>query len=82
MNVVSPGAIETDRTAALYANADFRRAVTAKIPVGRQGVPEDCVAPVSMFCSDAASYITGVNIPVNGGWDIGDAPGNLMQFGQ
>lgn len=82
MNVVSPGAIETDRNSTLYANAEFRNAVAAKIPVGRQGNPEDCVAPVLMLCSDAASYITGIDIPVNGGWDIGDAPGNLTEFGR
>lgn len=82
MNVVSPGAIETDRTADLYTNTDFRKAVTAKIPMARPGTPQDCVAPVTMLCSDGASYITGIDIPVNGGWDIGDAPGNLMEFDQ
>lgn len=82
MNVVSPGAIETGRTADLYADAAFRRAVAAKIPVGRPGRPADCVAPVSMLCSDAAGYITGADIPVDGGWGIGDAPGNLPESGQ
>lgn len=82
MNVVSPGAIETGHTAELYAKPDFRKAVTAKIPMARPGTPEDCVAPITMLCGDGASYITGVDIPVNGGWDIGDAPGNLMEFGQ
>lgn len=82
MNVVSPGAIETGHSAALYAQAGFRKAVTAKIPAGRPGTPDDLVAPVAMLCGDGASYITGVDIPVNGGWDIGDAPGNLREFGK
>jgi 2-deoxy-D-gluconate 3-dehydrogenase len=82
VNVVSPGAIETGHSAALYAQSDFRQAVTTKIPMGRPGTPEDCVAPVTMLCCDGASYITGVDIPVNGGWDIGDAPGNLTEFGK
>lgn len=82
MNVVSPGAIETGHMAELYAKAEFRNAVTAKIPMARPGTPQDCVAPVTMLCGDGASYITGVDIPVNGGWDIGDAPGNLTEFGQ
>lgn len=77
MNVVSPGAIETEATASRYADAAFRRAVVAKIPVGRQGQPDDLVGAFVFLCSDAASYITGANIPVDGGWTIGDAPGAL-----
>jgi gluconate 5-dehydrogenase len=79
MNVISPGAIETERTAERYADAEFRRAVVAKIPAGRQGHPADCVAPVVMLCSAAGSYITGAEIPVDGGWSIGDAPGPLPE---
>jgi gluconate 5-dehydrogenase len=74
MNVISPGAIETERNAGNYADAGFLRAVVAKIPAGRQGHPSDCVAPVLMLASDAAGYITGADIPVDGGWSIGDAP--------
>lgn len=77
MNVVSPGAIETEATAHRYADAAFRRAVVAKIPVGRQGRPDDLVGAFVFLCSEAASYVTGVNIPVDGGWTIGDAPGAL-----
>ena len=77
MNVISPGAIETERMAARYADASFRRAVAAKIPVGRPGRPEDCVGPAIFLCSDEAAYLTGVDIPVDGGWTIGDAPGAL-----
>lgn len=77
MNVVSPGAIETQRMASRYADPDFRKTVTAKIPVGRPGRPDDVVGPVLMLCSDAGGYVTGVNIPVDGGWTAGDAPGGL-----
>jgi NAD(P)-dependent dehydrogenase (short-subunit alcohol dehydrogenase family) len=79
MNVISPGAIETEHTAAFYSDAAFRRAVLAKIPAGRQGQPTDCVGPVVMLCSNAGSYITGAEIPVDGGWSIGDSPGALPQ---
>jgi len=77
MNVVSPGAIETEATAPRYKDAAFRRAVAVKIPVGRHGMSEDLVGAYIFLCSDAAAYITGVNIPVDGGWSIGDAPGVL-----
>jgi NAD(P)-dependent dehydrogenase (short-subunit alcohol dehydrogenase family) len=77
MNVVSPGAIETEATAQRYSDAAFRRAVVAKIPAGRQGRPDDLVGAFVLLCSDAASYITGANIPVDGGWTIGDPPGAL-----
>ncbi|MFY8039446.1 MAG: SDR family NAD(P)-dependent oxidoreductase [Bosea sp. (in: a-proteobacteria)] len=76
-NVVSPGAIEIEKNAARYAEPEFRRAVVAKIPARRAGKPEDVVGAVLFLCSDAASYITGANIPVDGGWTIGDAPGAL-----
>lgn len=77
MNVVSPGAIEIDKNAARYADPDFRRAVVAKVPVGRPGQAEDVAGPVLFLCSDAAAYVTGADIPVDGGWTIGDAPGVL-----
>jgi NAD(P)-dependent dehydrogenase (short-subunit alcohol dehydrogenase family) len=77
MNVVSPGAIETERTAHRYADSAFRSAVIAKIPAGRPGRPDDVVGVVILLCSDAAGYITGADIPVDGGWAIGDPPGAL-----
>lgn len=77
MNVVSPGAIETEATAERYRDAAFRQAVAAKIPAGRHGQPDDVVGAFVFLCSDAARYITGADIPVDGGWTIGDAPGAL-----
>lgn len=77
LNVVSPGAIEIEANAERYGDAAFRKAVAAKIPIGRHGRPEDVVGAFVFLCSDAAGYITGANIPVDGGWSIGDAPGSL-----
>lgn len=75
MNVVSPGSILTERSRQALADPTTRRFVENKIPVGRVGQPDDCVPPVLMLCSDAAGYITGADIPVDGGWHIGDAMG-------
>ncbi|MFI0848919.1 SDR family NAD(P)-dependent oxidoreductase [Mesorhizobium sp. IMUNJ 23232] len=77
MNVVSPGATETEATAERYRDAAFRKAVAAKIPAGRHAQPDDIVGAFVFLCSDAARYITGADIPVDGGWTIGDAPGVL-----
>ncbi|MEO3388522.1 SDR family oxidoreductase [Mesorhizobium sp. CAU 1741] len=77
INVVSPGAIETGPSAERYADPAFRAAVTAKIPAARPGLPDDIAGPVAFLCSDAAAYVTGINLPVDGGWTIGDAPGAL-----
>lgn len=77
LNSIAPGAIETERTAARYADPEFRAAVTAKIPAARPGRPQDCVAPVVMLCGEGGGYITGAEIPVDGGWTLGDAPGAL-----
>lgn len=77
VNVVSPGAIETEKNAGRYAEPAFRAAVVAKIPAGRPGRPEDVCGAVTFLCSDAASYITGIELPVDGGWTAGDAPGVL-----
>ncbi len=75
VNIVSPGAVEIERTAERYADTAFRAAVTAKIPAGRPARPGDIVGPVLFLVSDAAAYVTGANIPVDGGWSIGDPPG-------
>ena len=65
VNVVAPGFIETDMTAALGEGA--REALAARIPAGRLGRPEDVAAAVCYLAADEASYITGQVIGVNGG---------------
>jgi 3-oxoacyl-[acyl-carrier protein] reductase len=65
VNVVAPGFVETDMTRALTepAKGDW----TSQIPLGRLGTPEDVAAAVCFLASDAASYITGQVLAVNGG---------------
>jgi len=69
VNVVSPGPIETDMLAALD---DERRALlSAMVPLGRTGAPEEVAAAVRFLTSDDAGYITGANLPVDGGLGMG-----------
>lgn len=69
VNCVAPGFIDTDMTRAL---ADAQRdALQSQIPLGRLGAPEDVAATVAFLASDAAQYITGETIHVNGGLYMG-----------
>ena len=65
VNSVSPGYIDTEMTRAV--RGDIRDQVVASIPAGRVGQPEDIAHVVDFLCADGAAYITGANIPVNGG---------------
>ena len=69
VNVVAPGPIETDMTAAL--TGDQVAAMTNIVPLGRMGTPEEIAAAVTFLASDAAGYITGAILPVDGGAAMG-----------
>jgi len=69
VNVVAPGFIDTDMTRAL--SDDQRSALLGNVPAGRLGEPADIAAAVNFLASDAASYITGETINVNGGLYMG-----------
>ncbi len=65
VNAVAPGFIDTNMTDALPEN--LREGILAKIPLGRFGSPEDVGAAVTFLASEAASYITGQTLTVDGG---------------
>jgi 3-oxoacyl-[acyl-carrier protein] reductase len=65
VNCVAPGFIDTDMTREL--SDEQRDLMLGQIPLGRLGAPEEIAALVSFLCSDAAAYITGETVHVNGG---------------
>ncbi len=65
VNCVAPGFIDTDMTREL---SDEQRALMlGQIPLGRLGAPEEIAALVGFLCSEAAGYITGETLHINGG---------------
>jgi len=68
-NSVCFGVVETDMTETIRGDK-FRDGILARIPMGRWAAPEEAVKPVCFLLSDAASYITGQHIAVDGGFHI------------
>lgn len=68
-NVISPGFIDTDMTAAL--SDDVREGILAQIPAGRYGTAEEVAALVGFLAGPSAGYINGAVIPVDGGLGMG-----------
>lgn len=70
VNNVAPGVIYTDRNVEALSDPEYAKKVTASIPVGFYGEPEDCAGIVSLLCSEEGRYITGQNIYVDGGKSV------------
>jgi 3-oxoacyl-[acyl-carrier protein] reductase len=68
VNCVAPGFIDTDMTQALGEKQ--REALLAQVPLGRLGTTADVAAGVAYLLSDAASYITGITLDINGGMSM------------
>jgi 2-deoxy-D-gluconate 3-dehydrogenase len=68
VNAIAPGYIATDNTAALRADPVRNPAILARIPAGRWGDPDDFKGPVVFLASEAADYMHGTIVTVDGGW--------------
>ena len=68
VNAIAPGYMATDNTAPLRADEGRAQSILARIPIGRWGTPEDLKGTVVFLASDAARYLHGAIVPVDGGW--------------
>lgn len=67
-NAVAPGYFETELTAALLKDKAFVARVNSRVPLGRWGKPRDLAGAAVFLASEAASYVTGQQIVVDGGF--------------
>jgi NAD(P)-dependent dehydrogenase (short-subunit alcohol dehydrogenase family) len=67
VNALEPGYFRTALTEVFYANPEWQRAMLANIPMQRFGELDDLVGASVFLCSDAARYVTGICLPVDGG---------------
>jgi len=68
VNAIAPGYIATDNTQALQDDEQRYKAILERIPAGRWGTPEDFGGPAVFLASDAANYVHGEILVVDGGW--------------
>lgn len=68
VNAIAPGYMATDNTEALRADEVRNAEILGRIPAGRWGKPSDLGGPVIFLASEAANYVQGYTIAVDGGW--------------
>lgn len=68
VNAIAPGYMATDNTAALRADEQRNSEILDRIPADRWGEPKDLAGPVVFLASEAASYVNGYTLAVDGGW--------------
>ena len=68
VNGIAPGYIATDNTQALRDDVERSKSILERIPANRWGTPDDFKGAIVFLCSDAASYVNGTILNVDGGW--------------
>jgi gluconate 5-dehydrogenase len=66
-NAIMPTFVDTPQVASLLADPDFRAGIVSRIPIGRVGETRDLIGPAIFLVSDAASFVTGHVLAIDGG---------------
>ena len=67
VNAIAPTVVETELTKDLLADKEYAKTLKARIPMGRWAMPEDIVGPTLFFASEAANFVTGQILYIDGG---------------
>jgi gluconate 5-dehydrogenase len=67
VNAIMPTFVDTPQVASLLADPAFKAGIVNRIPLGRVGETRDLIGPAIFFCSDAASFVTGQILGIDGG---------------
>jgi len=70
VNAIAPGWVDTKMTALTQADPVRNAAILNRTPLGRWGLPKEMIGAVLFLTSDLAGFITGVTLPVDGGYSI------------
>jgi Tropinone reductase 1 len=70
VNAVAPWYIDTPLARQVLADEAYRDEVIQRTPMGRVGQPAEVARAIAFLCMDAASYITGQTLPVDGGFSV------------
>jgi len=68
VNAIAPGYMITNNTEMLRNDPVRSKQIMERIPAGRWGVPEDIAGACVFLSSGASDYVTGITLPVDGGW--------------
>jgi NAD(P)-dependent dehydrogenase (short-subunit alcohol dehydrogenase family) len=68
VNGISPGPVATEMNLPVIQNPEANAQFLTSLPVGRWGTPEEIAELANYLCSDAAGFITGTDILIDGGW--------------
>jgi 2-deoxy-D-gluconate 3-dehydrogenase len=68
VNAIAPTATRTTINEELFANEDWQKWMLERLPVKKFAMPVDMVGAAIFLASDAAGMVTGITLPVDGGW--------------
>jgi NAD(P)-dependent dehydrogenase (short-subunit alcohol dehydrogenase family) len=74
VNALAPGIVKTDFNKSLWDKPDAEKQIAMAVPLGRLAEPEDVARAALFLASDDSSYITGVVLPIDGGWQVSAPP--------